>query len=311
MITDKEDAIFNLIMNQNMLIIRELFAMSYFSDDLFMAVLRKFKPFQIYAEFADGIIDLVTEHFGHAVWTANKCVIDTFLQCIASSDVAMYSKCFIKLVDLGGTVGDDYNFVTQCISRDAFYYYVSLHKININQWTLLSCLTSGDCDIRDWIFAHWESSDVKYNDDMLVRFVSGALFDESKKYFARFMHKIGGHKNFDEIILCAMIECVYVDDISYVTSHVADYEYIEELRMLEIIRHVIPNHPIYRLQNPNRFVREKNKMTQLLESDDTAQSLFVEIVAEIKWAHVNHCDKFIKKLTLFLDKFNSARMQDY
>lgn len=314
MITNKEDATYNLITNQNMLIIRELFAISYFSVDLFMTALRKYKPFQICAEFANDIIDLVTEHFGHVVWIENKCVVDTFLQCLTSSNLAVYSKCFIKLVDLGGTVGDGYNFVTQCISSDAFYYYVSLHDININKWALLRCLVGGDCDIRDWIFTYWESSDVEYDQSMLVRFVSEALSDKSRRYFTRLIHKISSHENFYGIILHVIISCQYVDDISCVISYVSDYEYIEELRMLEIIRHVMTANWLYsyRLLNPDSlFIHEKNKIKQLLESDDTAQSLFVEIVDEIKSTRADHYNKLIEKLTLFLDKFNSAQMHNY
>ena len=274
-----------------------------------MAALRRYKPFHVYAEFANDIIDLVTEHFGHAVWIENKCVVDTFLQCLTSSNVAVYSKCFIKLVDLGGTVGDDYTFITQCISSDAFYYYVSVHDININKWMLSYCLIGGDCDIRDWIFTYWESSDVEYDQSFLVRLVSNALSDKSRRYLARFMHKISSHENFYSIILRVIISCQYVDDISCVISYVSDYEYIEELRMLEIIRHVMTANWLhsYRLLNPDSlFIHEKNKIKQLLESDDTAQSLFAEIVTEIKSTHADHYDKLIEKLILFLDKFNSA-----
>jgi len=111
MINNKIDGFVHLLHGQNIIIIKELFNVSFFTNDM-----------NINAQFIIEIIDQIDDHFGIAVFEENPSILNFFITYIRRRDSDTFSARFMKLTDLGAIVDDSYNFVLNDVPSDSFFF---------------------------------------------------------------------------------------------------------------------------------------------------------------------------------------------
>ena len=305
-IETKEDAILNLLENSNMPIIKDLFTMSYFASGEFMAALCRFKPTQIHPKIVFDIIELMSEHFDELILRENKQIIDVFLNRLKNTGPE-FTKCFMKLVDLGATT--DYLSMSRRIPTDAFFYYVDKHDLPINYDVMIAAFyrERHDESICDWIFNAWLDSNTIYDLKKTSRIAIAAHYAHRGTFFARCMQKISYQHDLNMVAASVIMNCHYVDDTDAIIEHV--FIHIEEFRMLKMIKSFasIDQDARHRYGSTNRMTEyEKCKIISFLADDEIAFQTFKKIEKDFRIYNPERYDELIEDLSLFLVRFNVA-----
>jgi hypothetical protein len=318
MISNKTDGIIQLIKSQNIAIIKELFDVSFFTEELFMSSLRtcfSIKNSSFDTKFIVEIINLIANNFGDENLKQDKYLVDCLISKIKfkKQNYIDDSICFRKLTDMGGTVDDEYNFIMNNIPNDDFFYYAANNKIKINAYTL-SFVVGGrerisDERIHNWLFEQWESRDIEFDLQQLSNLVTSAHYRNEKTYLTRIMQKICQRVNIEIIITYVLINCQYVDEIDKIMEYASECVHENELLMLVKIK----TH--WAAKKPDRYVKKDEKLMKtddiksLIAKDKKALEIYKKIIVtfdNLDGFNVNtQFDGLLDNLILFTTMINT------
>lgn len=310
MINNKIDAIVHLLMGQNIIIIRELFNISYFTGEMFMISLRK-SILQYRAQFQPSfileIIDLIDEYLDINI--LEQPILNYLISNIyVGSDSKIFSNCFARLTNLGAIVNDDYSFFGN-YSTDVFFNYVSKNKMKINKNAVINAVCrygwpERDENISDWIVEQWESQELEYDQESIYEIVSAALFGNT--YFARIMQKIYDNVNIEIIVIHVVAKCQYIDDIDKIIIYATECVNYDKLQMLKIIKYFWSSDEKnrFRYLDVNMYANERKKIQQLIKNTTTL-NLYHSIIINFENYSIWSYDTLMTNLGLFADIYHA------